>query len=516
MKKDGAAASKNVEVATLEKIVTGIPGFDFIADGGLPKARTSLVAGTAGSGKTIFATQFLAEGIRRHDEGGVFITFQETPADIRRNMTSFGWDIKRWEADGSWTFVDASPEPSQEATAVGDYDFGALLDRMQHALRRVDAKRVVLDSIGAVFSQFQNANRVRHELFRIAAALRDLGVTTVLTAERTEEYGPIARHGVEEFVADNVIILRNVLEDEKRRRTIEILKFRGTTHKKGEYPFTLMPLDGVIVNPLSAIELKQRSGDMRVTSGSADLDRMCGGGLFRDSIILVSGASGTGKTLMVTHFVEGGATANERCLLFAFGESREQLGRNAMGWGIGFDVLEEQGKLKVVCEYPESAGLEDHLVRIKNHVEIFKPNRIAVDSLSALERSSTGRAFREFVLALTAFIKRKEITGLFTSATPTLTGGAPAVEAHISSISDTVVLLRYVELFGEMRRALAVLKMRGSTHEKAIRELLIDGHGMHIGAPFRNVAGILAGNPVQIGASEMERLDRLFAAKGGA
>jgi circadian clock protein KaiC len=425
-------------------------------------------------------------------------------------MRNFRWDIQGWENEGRWAFVDASPEPTYEVTEVGDYDFGALLARIEHAIHRVDARRVVLDSIAAVFSQFRNANRVRHELFRIASSLRDIGVTSLLTAERAHEYGDIARHGVEEFVADNVIILRNVLEDEKRRRTIEILKFRGTTHHKGEYPFTVMPQGGIIVIPLSAIELKQRSGDIRVTSGNQDLDRMCGGGLFRDSIILVSGATGTGKTLLVTHFADGGATAGERCLLFAYEESREQLGRNAIGWGTDFDRLEEEGKLKVVCEYPESASLEDHLVRIKEYIEEFQPHRIAMDSVSALERVATIRGFREFVLAVTSFIKHKEITGLFTSTTPTLTGGTSVTEAHISSITDTIVLLRYVELFGEMRRGLTVLKMRGSTHEKDIRELVINNKGMHIGKPFRNVAGILAGNPMQIAISEMERLDRLF------
>ena len=498
------------QTPSVQKTPTGIPGFDFVSDGGIPTGRTALVAGSAGSGKTIFAAQFLAEGIRQHGEKGVFVTFEERPEDIRRNMISFGWNMATWEAEKSWAFVDVSPEPSHEVAEVGDYDFGALLARIEHAILQIGAKRVVLDSIGAIFGHFSNKKRVRHELFRIASALKDLQVTAVLTAERTEQYGEIARHGIEEFVADGVIILRNILEEEKRRRTIEILKFRGTTHRKGEYPFTVIPRDGIIVIPLSAIELKQRSGDVRVTSGNQQLDRMCGGGLFRDFIILVSGATGTGKTLMVTHFIDGGAAADERCLLFAFEESREQLGRNAIGWGTDFDQLEHEGKLKVVCEYPESASLEDHLIHVKQQIEDFKPNRIAVDSLSALERIATVRGFREFVLGITSFIKHQEIIGLFTATTPSLTGGMSVTELHISSITDSIILLRYVELFGAMRRGITVLKMRGSTHEKEIRELVIDGEGMHIGGRFRNVTGILAGNPRQVGVDEMERLDQLF------
>jgi circadian clock protein KaiC len=498
----------------VSKIPTGISSFDFIAEGGLPAGRVALVAGSAGSGKTVFITQFLARGILLSQENGVFVTFEEQPRDLRRNMIGLGWDIGDWERRKLWAFVDASPEPSHEISVIGDYDFGALLARIEHAVRSVQAKRVVIDSIGAVFAQFHDVGRVRLELFRIVETLRNLEVTALVTAERSEEYGVLTANGIEEFVADNVIILRNVLEGEKRRRTIEILKFRGTMHRKGEYPFTVMPHEGMIIIPLSAMELKQRSGDIRVTTGSEELDRMCGGGLYRDSIVLVSGATGTGKTLIVTHFIAGGVANGQRCMLVAFEESREQLGRNATGWGVDFDSFEKQGLLKVICEYPEAASLEDHLVHIKEQIERFQPDRIAIDSLSALERVSSARGFREFVVALTAFIKHGEVTGMFTATTPTLTGGTSVTETHISSITDTIFILRYVELFGEMRRGVTVLKMRGSAHEKEIREFVIDNQGMHVGAPFRNVAGILAGNPVQLGVAEMERLDELFPPTG--
>lgn len=497
----------------IEKLETHISGFDHISCGGLPKGRTTLIAGTSGSAKTVFASQFLAAGITVAGENGVFVTFEESTDDLRRNMQGFGWGIGQWEQEGKWAFVDASPEPGQEVTVVGEYDFGALLARIEYAVAKVGAKRLAMDSIGAIFSQFKDRSTVRRELFRIVAALRRIGVTAVMTAERTDEYGDVARFGVEEFVADNVIILRNVLEQERRRRTLEILKFRGTYHQKGEWPFTVSPGVGAVLIPLSAIELTQRSSELRVVSGNGELDRMCGGGFFRDSVILASGATGTGKTLLATKFLAGGAAQGEKCMMFAFEESREQIIRNARGWGDDFEALEREGKLKIVCVYPEAATLEDHLIDIKAVMEEFRPNRVAIDSLTALERGATNKGYREFIVALISFIKHQEIAGLFTATTPTLLGGSTVTEAHISTITDTIILLRYVEIFGDIRRGLAVLKMRGSWHEKDIREYTIDGEGMHIGQPFRGVSGILSGNPVHAAADEIERLDELFRSR---
>jgi circadian clock protein KaiC len=498
----------------LGKLPTGIVGFDQIANGGIPAGRSTLLSGTAGSGKTVMALQFLLAGVR--DYGENFVTFEEAPADLMENVRSFGWDLEGLRESKQIAVVDVTPDPGEEVVATGPYDLSALMARIEHAIRSVKAKRVILDAIGALFPQLIDANVIRRELHRIAAGLRMLGVTTLVTMERTEEDGAVGRWGVEEFVADNVIVLRNRLENEKRRRTVEILKFRGATHHKGEYPFTIDSEDGVTIIPLSAIELKQHSSQIRVSSGVPELDKMCSGGMYRDSIILVSGATGTGKTLMVSQYIKAAIEAGERALLIGAEESREQMTRNAASWGVDFEKAERDGLLRIVCRYPEIMGLEDHLLQIKRDIRDFQPKRVAVDSMSAFERVSTPKSFREFVIALTSTIKHLEITGLFTNTTSMLPGGESVTEAHISTITDTIILLRYVELHGEMRRGLTVLKMRGTFHDKGIREYQIDNEGLKLLAPFRGVHGILSGTPTYTYSDERARLGGMFEGAAAA
>jgi len=494
--------------AHVKKVPSGIESFEVISEGGIPKGRTTLVSGTSGSGKTLFAIEFLWRGITQFKENGVFVTFEETPTDIKKNVKSLGWSLDIKEHQKKFAFVDASPSLDEDMGTTGEYEFGGLIARIVHAAKKVNAKRVSIDSVSALFPRYKDPGIVRRELFKLAASLKKIGLTTILTSERLDDYGEIARFGVEEFVSDNVIILRNVTSDETRRRTVEILKFRGTTHQKGEYPFTITST-GIKVLPLSGLELVMRSSTKRISSGNEELDKMCGGGYFRDSIILVSGPTGTGKTLLSTEFINAGCAHGEKCILFAYEESHQQLIRNATSWGIDLAKWEKKGLLKIVCRYPESMGPEDHLLYIKKAIDEFNPNRVSVDSLSAMERVLTIKSFREFVISLTSHTKQKEVAGMFTSTSKTLLGGESITEAHISTLTDAIIILRYVEMHGEMHRGLTVIKMRGSWHEKEIREFIVDKKGCNIKEPFFGVEGIMTGMARSVTRMEEEELKKL-------
>ncbi len=494
-------------IGGIEKIRTMIEGFDDVSHGGLPNGRTTLFSGTSGTGKTLFSLQFLYNGIHYFNETGVFVTFEESPSDIIKNAYVFGWNLENLIDEGKLFILDASPDPEGQ-DIVGNFDLSALIERLQYAIRKYKARRVSIDSITAVFQQYEAIGVVRREIFRLVARLKLLNVTTIITTERSEEYGPVASFGVEEFVSDNVVIVRNVLEGERRRRTIEILKLRGTTHMKGEYPFTITN-KGVNIFPLGAMRLTQRSSNVRVSSGVKTLDKMCGGGFFKDSIILATGATGTGKTLLVSKFIQEGCARNERAILFAYEESRAQLSRNASSWGIDFEELEQQGLLKIICTYPESTGLEDHLQIIKTEIEEHKPGRIAIDSLSALARGVGNNAFRQFVIGVTGYAKQEEITGFFTNTTDQFMGSHSITDSHISTITDTILMLQYVEIRGEMSRAINVFKMRGSWHDKGIREYNITADGPEIKDSFRNYEGIVSGAPTRVSVDEKMELSRI-------
>lgn len=478
--------------AGIELLATGIPGFDLIARGGLPLNRSTLVSGAAGTGKTVFATQFLVAGIRA-GEACVFVTLEESPEDLRADMLSLEFDIAGFEAAGQWLFVDGSALPAEDTRLVGDYDLGGLLVRIQAAVAKVGARRVVIDAVSAVAIRFSDPAKVRQELLHITRSIRALGVTVVLTGERPSDRPQEFDSSVAEFVVDNLIILRHQHDESQRRRTLEIAKMRGVPHRRGEFTFVVITGRGIEVQVPSAVRLEHRSSSERSTFGNDELDRMCQGGVFRDSVTLVSGQTGVGKTLLATEFVQGGARRGERCLYLCFEESHEQLFRNAAAWGHDLAPLEDAGVLQVVCDYPEAESLEDWLVRIKALIAASQPQRIVLDTLTALKRIASEHTFREFTLNLISYLKQTRLTAFMTADIDPIFGANEATGQHLSTITDTIVLLRYIEVGSRMRRGLTVLKSRGSAHDTEIREYTIDDHGLHIGTAFPQTRQVLGG-----------------------
>ncbi|MGN7610499.1 circadian clock protein KaiC [Magnetococcales bacterium HHB-1] len=490
------------------KIPTGIQGLDLITSGGIFKGRSTLIVGSSGSGKTLLSLDILYHYLSQKESSGIFVTMEEEINDIIFNGQSMGWELDTLVAQNKLMFIDASPN-LEETKEIGPINFDGILLQIQEAVNQTGAKLVVIDSIGSLFSQFSDSTIIRREIGKIIQRLKKMNITALMTSERTTEYGPISRHGIEEFVSDNVIILRNVLHDERARRTLQVLKMRGSPHETGEFPFTISE-DGLQFSPLSGQQLKQPSSTIRISSGNNKLDDMVDGGLFKDSMILVSGPTGGGKTLLSMSFAASGCQNGERVLILAYEESQPQLLRNAQAWGFDFEKWVKSGQLKIICLYPESTPLEHHLLLIQKTVKEFRPHRLVMDSVSALERIADIRNFREFVIGLTSFCKQMEVCSLFTSTTPRLSGGDSITEAHISTITDIIILLRYVEVDGFMRRGIAIIKMRGSQHTKQIHEFIIDSTGLHIGEPFRNIQNIILGIPTPAVTSELDRLEAIF------
>ncbi len=480
--------------ASVRKIATGIEGFDQVSMGGLPARRATVLAGQAGSAKTVFAGQFLAEGVRS-GQPGVFVTLEEPAADLRANLATLGFDVQAWERAGDWRFVDASPLVTDGGPAP--YSLETLTAQIGHAVDATGAERLVLDSLNGVLALHQDAGAARQQLRNLIAQLRAMGLTVVLTVETPgDPGGTLSRYGIEEFVADNVVLLRNVREGAFRRRTLEVLKMRGAMHHKGDVPFTVLPGKGVVVLPVGEADQDPSTLEERVSTGNAGIDAMMNGGVFRGSSTLVSGPTGTGKTLMAVQFAADSAGRGERALLMAYEETREQVLRLGLSRGHDLERYEEQGLLQIVALYPEVASLDDHLVEIRHLVERFAPTRLVVDSLSALERLGSDASYRSFVIGLTSFVKQIGLASFLTASAPHLIGGTSVTESHLSGLIDAIVVLRYVEVDSELKRGILVLKMRGSGHEQQIRELTITESAMVVGEPFRGLDGILTGTSV--------------------
>jgi len=479
-----------VSIPGIQKVPTGIPGFDEITSGGLPAGRPTLVCGGPGCGKTLFAMQFLVSGATRYGEPGVFMSFEESSEDLAKNVASLGFDLDDLIARELFSMDTVIVERS-EIEESGEYDLEGLFLRLDFAISSVGAKRVVLDTIESLFSGFSNQAILRAELRRLFRFLKDRGVTVVLTGERGD--GQLTRQGLEEYVSDCVILLDHRVDEQVSTRRLRIVKYRGSSHGTNEYPFIIDRL-GLDVLPVTALQLQHSASTERISSGIPGLDAMLGGqGFFRGTSILTSGTAGTGKSTISAHFADATCRRGERCLYFALEESPAQIVRNMRSVGLDLEPWVEQGLLEFHASRPTLFGLEMHLVTIFRAVQELDPQVVIVDPLSNLASVGSENEVMAALLRLVDFLKSRQVTALFVS----LTGNGDienATELGVSSLMDSWLSLRNLESNGERNRGLYVLKSRGMKHSNQIREFLLTDHGVELVDVAVGAEGILTGS----------------------
>lgn len=486
MKSKISAEIKN----TLPKTPTGISGFDEITLGGLPAGRPSLICGEAGSGKTLFATEFIVRGIKDFDEPGVFVAFEEKAEELTINVASLGFDLRKLVKQNKLR-IDYVHIKRSEIEETGEYDLDGLFIRIGHAIDSIGAKRVVLDTIENLFAGLTNQAVLRAELRRLFQWLKDKGVTAIVTGEKGN--GTLTREGLEEYVSDCVILLDHRVSNQISTRRLRIIKYRGSLHGTNEYPF-LIDQDGISVLPVTSLKLEAKVSSDRVSTGIPSLDAMLAGkGFYRGSSILVSGTAGTGKTSLAASFANQVCKEKGRCIYFAFEESPEQIIRNMRSIGMDLQKHVDNGLLKFYASRPTMYGLEMHLVIIYKMIKQFKPDAIVLDPITNLITVGNVSEVKSILTRLIDFLQNEQITVMFTALTLNNIVNDQTDEG-VSSLVDSWILVRDIELNGERNRGVYIIKSRGIQHSNQVREFIISNEGLKLEDVYLGSAGILIGS----------------------
>ncbi|HET7004606.1 MAG TPA: circadian clock protein KaiC, partial [Candidatus Binatia bacterium] len=406
--------SSKARQPALAKAPTGITGFDEITGGGLPRGRTSLITGSAGAGKTLFGMEFIYRGATQFGDPGVFMAFEENETELAENVASLGFDL-----DGlikhNQLVIDYVRVERSEIEETGEYDLEGLFIRLGHAIDKVNAKRVVLDTIEALFAALPNEAVLRAELRRLFRWLKDRGVTGVITAERGA--GALTRNGLEEYVSDCVVLLDHRVIDQVSTRRMRVVKYRGSSHGTNEYPF-LIESQGLMVLPVTSMGLDHDAPTDRISTGIPQLDGMLDGqGYYRGSSVLLSGTAGAGKTSVAAHFVDAACARGEHCMYFAFEESQRQIMRNMSSIGIDLRRWVERDLLRFQTARPHLQGLESHLALMIKQIGDFNPAAVVVDPITNLTEIGSEREAKTMLVRLVDFLKSRRITSVFTSLT---------------------------------------------------------------------------------------------------
>lgn len=473
----------------IAKLTTGVPGFDILTHGGIPEGRATLIAGRSGTGKTIMGLQIAAH-LANHGVPSLIVGIEESADDLMVTGDGLGFDLTGLQRAGK-LFVQDLSRPMEGPTVVsGDYDIYGLIHRLEAAVAQHHVKLIVLDSVTALFTPRPALDHLRNHFFQLVHAMRRLGVTGLMLAESLQDYGQLTTLGVEDYVCDLVVILRNVVDLDRRRRSIEVNKYRRSGHFKGEYPCTVTTR-GLTIFPQNPKERPDFVPVERFSSGVAGLDEMTRGGWLRNSIIIVRGPTGSGKTMLSGLYARAGALRGERVVYYGFEEPRPILVRNFEVIGMPMTPLINSGNLRIVCRYPESLSLEDLLVNLRLGIEEFSPSLIVMDSISSIEHASSPKSFRQFIIGVASLLREHGRSALITQ---TVMPGQSASHTapFLSTVADAILAMDYSPLGYELDRTMRVIKMRGSDHDTHPYRLLIAPGGLaveKIGPPAESTVG---------------------------
>ncbi len=475
---------------TLIKAPTGIKGFDEITFGGIPRNRPSLVVGGIGSGKTFFSMQFILKGITEFNEPGVFMTFEEKANELLTNVSNLGYDLKKLMVENK-IYLEHLQIGQYEMQESGKYNIDGLFVRIEQAIKRTGAKRIVFDSLDSLFSSL-DTTLLRSEFKRLFFWLKEKNVTAVITAESGFTY--ITRLGLEENVADCVIELSNRIVNQVATRRLRILKYRGSNHANNEYPF-IIDKNGIFVYPIISQSMNQAVSSERISSGIPTLDEMLENkGFFIGSSVLVSGTAGTGKTSFASAFLQSLSNADKKTIYCAFEESPNQINRNMKSIGIDIKKINDSGNLLFYYARPNIQNLELHFMAIQEIIEKFNPSVVILDPITNLMTEGPNSDVRDTLTKFIDYVKSKEITIMLTGAITLGSISRVPSDEGISSMVDTWVMIDDIEIEYERIRSVYVMKSRGMNHSKEVRELKISSAGISLLPITRNEKGILIGS----------------------
>jgi circadian clock protein KaiC len=457
----------------LSKLATGIRGFDELSRGGLPRNRTSLVMGGPGTGKTVFALQALVNAAQERKQPGIFVAFEEAPNGILANAAAFGWPLSALARSGVF-FLDARLSPT--VVQSGEFELTGMLAVLEAKKRQLGAAWIVLDGIDVLLALLRNPGAEMREIYRVRDWLARNDLTAIITAKLDGDSSQTVNYGFMQFMVDCVIRFDRRLEQGVPVRRLEITKYRGSNFSAGEFPLSFGSHGMEVVAP-AWVDLPREASTERMSTGFGALDSMLGGGLFRGSTTLLTGAPGTSKTTLAGQFAASACRRGERTLFVSFDEGGERIRRNLTSVGIELDAHVRSGLLRMYSGPTDASDPEEHLIRIAALILDHRPRCMIIDPLSAIARSGALSSARAAGNRLLCNVRDNNITAFITALVEGEDPQAEATELQISTIADTWIHLSYLVRGGERNRALTIVKSRGTAHSNQVRELVLSSKG---------------------------------------